>query len=231
MRNRQTIPRRGSSFVLGAKYETVTVSYPGKDGIGPDIYKHVGDQIMQLPTAKTFKHETKCMNCGRSRDIHRAHDKACPVGKGNHLGWNETGMKFVDSGKPTIKSQREFKKLQDEETRTQLRLDFEIKEKSKVRSMTFTEVVEATQLIIYNFTGLLTVVEERFGKTDVELCLMAKDVRLGFTTVVKHSDGSYHVGGCSGGCFMSQGSEQDISNVLRSAFKELEEKANREKVK
>lgn len=207
----------------------ICVQHPGMDGRGPDVYYNLGESM--LVTSKTYRHENKCMNCGKGSYSHRSGDSACPIGGSrNFPSFAENGMKFRDSGKPTLKSVRALNKLLDQENRTQEALERQTREQAKVRAMTFHEVVEEAARILKNFTGLNVEKENWVSNSNVELHLVANTTRLGFMSVTKYSDGSYGVAGNTSGCFMANGSNRDISNVCRQGFQELEEKANKEKV-
>jgi hypothetical protein len=76
-------------------------------------------------------------------------------------------------------------------------------------------------------TGLGIIVErDRFGSASIHLTTLGGRIRLGYTTVSQYTNGSYGVAGTSAGCFMANGSENDIRNVLHDAFEELEQRAN-----
>lgn len=186
---------------------------------------------MKLATSKTFKHENKCSFCRQGELNHRSTDKACPIGgTRNFPSYNERGQVFVDSGKPTIRSSRQLKELLNQEAKAAEAKAVHDREVSKTRSMTFQEVVDATKEVILKATGL-SCEEESVRDREIELHVVAKNVRLGHTSVLKTNNGSYLVGGTSAGCFMANHSNRDISNVLKELFYELEEKANKEKVK
>lgn len=188
---------------------------------------------MKLQTSKTFKHETKCMNCGHDESRHRSQDKACVIGGSrNFPSYNETGMTFVDSGKPTLKSKRQLEKLLDQESREQLTKELFEKEKSKIRVMSFQEVVNAVIDLLYDKTELGLDVNP-ISSYEYELHLTTvgpSKIRLGYMNVRQSRNGSYIVGGTYAGCFMANGSGRDILNVLREDFRAIEEKANKEKI-
>lgn len=188
---------------------------------------------MELITSKTFKHEHKCLNCGKGESQHRSSDKACPVG-GTFPSWLlSEPSKFVDSGKPTIKSKRQYATLVDQENRlAATKAAFE-EEKSKVRAMTYEEVVTAVCEMLTEKTGLGIIVERDRGHdrghAEIHLTTEGGRIRLGYTTVTQYSNGSYGVGGTSAGCFMANHSDRDIRNVLYDDLRAIEEKANKEK--
>jgi hypothetical protein len=174
------------------------------------------------------------MNCGRGEKDHRAGDKACPVGKDRYSPFYENGQHFVDSGKPTLRSMRQFNKLVEQEERTNATIKILEREKAKVRAMTFEEVVTEVCEMLTEKTGLGIIVERPYGReegqAEIHLTTLGGKIRLGYTSVTKYSNGSYGVAGTSAGCFMGNHSDADIRNMLNSDFKAIEEKANQEKV-
>jgi hypothetical protein len=185
-----------------------------------------------IVTSKTFKHENKCLNCGKGQLDHRSHDQACPLltkVKSYHQSFNEMGVKFMDSGSPTARSKNKLKKLLADEKRQDESTEAQEHEKNKIRAMTLNEVVHEARAILRRFTGLGSEIESKWAGDTVEIYLVANGVRLGFTSMTKTILGSYIVGSSAGGCFMANGTDRDVKQVVASAFEELEDRANKEK--
>jgi hypothetical protein len=177
------------------------------------------------------KLEPKCKHCGHGKGSHKADTFHCPIGQVRRGSFNQfhSEQTFVDSGKHTIASKNVLKKYEEQEARRQQMRDIEAREKAKVRSMTLEEVIAAARDIIFEHSGLLCLVE-RAHERSVNLHVISKHVRLGYTSVTQTTNGSYFVGGTYAGCFMANSSDKDITNVIRDDFKALEERANAEKV-
>lgn len=182
-----------------------------------------------LLTIQTFEHENKCVNCGKGRLKHRATDKACPLSNSKWVQFNEKGQNFVDSGKPTIQSVRKYAALVDADSRARFAREMLEKERSKVRAMTFEEVITATCKLLTEKTGLGIIVERvHEWYAEIHLTTLGGGIVLGFTSVSKYSNGSYGVGGTSSGCFMGNYNGRDLSSLLKEDFKKLEAKASEE---
>lgn len=111
--------------------------------------------------------------------------------------------------------------------RVKLAQEVDAYEKSIVRAMTFEELVTATVEMLTKWTGLGVIVERsRDAHAEIHLTTLGGGIRLGYTTVTQYSNGTYGVAGTSAGCFMANGSDNDIRNVLHDAFEELEKRAN-----
>lgn len=184
-------------------------------------------------TSKDFKHDHKCMLCKRGKSEHRAKDYACPIGQRNRFPqFAENGEVFSDSGKPTIRSNKALKNILADEERQRVTREIFEAEKNKIRSMTFDQVVAATQRLLTVQTGLKTLVEKAYVGSDdnVEIHLLAGGMRLGWISVTKYSNGSYGVAGSCSGCFMSNHNGEDIASGMKGLFEALEESANTEKI-
>lgn len=111
--------------------------------------------------------------------------------------------------------------------RIKLAQEVDAYEKSIIRAMTYEELVTATVELITKETGLGIIVERNYDHSaEIHLTTLGGRMRLGWTSVTQYTNGSYAVAGSSAGCFMSNGSDDCIANVLHDAFEELEKRAN-----
>lgn len=175
------------------------------------------------------RRDYKCSKCGKGESKHNAMDKTCPIGSGQHPQFHRAQF-FEASQKLTVKSSRDLKAYEERlKQEADRKAAFEA-EKNKVRAMTYEEVVTATVELLTEMTNLGVVVEREYEHScHIHLTTLGGGIRLGYTSVTKYSDGRYGVGGTSAGCFMSNHSDDCIGNVMRSYFKAIEEKANKEK--
>lgn len=125
------------------------------------------------------------------------------------------------------------KKAQQEQSVEEARKRFEesnARELAKVRAMTFPQVVEAAVQILSKLQLAVVVEYEEDNRAQLHVCTGHDQVRLGFTTVTKTYNGGYLVGGTSAGCFMHNHSENCLNRVVTPLFRDLEDRANEEKV-
>lgn len=133
----------------------------------------------------------------------------------------------MEQVKLSRKGKNALKKQQEREDRIKASQEAEAREKAIVRSMTFEQLVTATVEMLTRKTGLGVIVERaRDHSASIHLTTLGGTIRLGYTTVTQYSNGRYGVAGTSAGCFMANGSDNDIQNVLGDDFRELENHAN-----
>lgn len=172
------------------------------------------------------KLDYKCEHCGKGESKHRAFGKECPIS----ISQFSKIQHFKSTDKPTPQSRREVNKHLEMEARREEHKRLQEIERNKVRAMTFEELVTATVELLTKETGLGIIDEdERPWSKKIVLTTLGGKIRLGYTSVSKYSNGKYSVGGISTGCFMSNHSDSDIQNVMSPLFRELEERANKEK--